>query len=45
MNLPFKIAKRYLLGKKSINAINIITGISVLGIAIGAMALILILSV
>ncbi len=45
MNLAFKIAKRYLFGKKSINAINIITGISVIGISIGAAALILILSV
>ena len=45
MNLAFKIAKRYLFGKKSVNAINIITGISVLGIAIGAASLVLILSV
>ena len=45
MNIAFNIAKRYLTGKKSINAINIITGISVLGISIGTAALILILSV
>jgi len=45
MNLPFNIARRYLFGKKSINAINIITSISVLGITIGTAALILILSV
>jgi len=45
MNLALKIAKRYLFGKKSINAINIITGISVVGISIGAAALVLILSV
>jgi len=45
MNLFFNIAKRYLFGKKSSNAINIITSISVLGIAIGTAALILILSV
>jgi lipoprotein-releasing system permease protein len=45
MNLSFNIARRYLFGKKSINAINIITGISVLGITIGTAALILILSV
>jgi lipoprotein-releasing system permease protein len=43
--LPFKIAKRYLFGKKTSNAINLITGIAVLGIAIGSAALILILSV
>ncbi len=39
------IARRYLLGKKSFQAINIITGISTVGIAIGAAALLLILSV
>jgi len=39
------IARRYLLGKKSFQAINIITGISTVGIAIGAGALLLILSV
>lgn len=45
MNFPLKVAFRYLYGKKNTNAINIITAISVLGIAIGAAALILILSV
>ena len=45
MLLNVEIAKRYLLGKKSTNAINYITWISVLGIAIGTAALILILSV
>jgi lipoprotein-releasing system permease protein len=45
MNLPFRIARRYLFGKKSTNAINIITGIAVFGVAIGAAAMILILSV
>jgi lipoprotein-releasing system permease protein len=45
LNLPFFIAKRYLISKKSHNAINIISGISVIGIAIGTMALIVILSV
>lgn len=39
------IAWRYLRGKKSFQAINIITGISTVGIAIGAGALLLILSV
>lgn len=43
--LFLKIAIRYLFGKKSTNAINIITGISVFGIAIGTAALILIMSV
>lgn len=45
MNLPFYIAKRYLISKKSHNIINIISGISVAGITIGALALIVILSV
>ena len=45
MNLSLKIARRYLFAKKSTNAINIITGISVLGIGIGAAALLLVLSV
>lgn len=45
MNLPFYIARRYLLGKKSQNAINIISAISVLGVATGTMALVIVLSV
>ncbi len=45
MNLPFYIARRYLLAKKSHNAINIISGISVAGVAVGTMALIAVLSV
>lgn len=45
MNLPLKIARRYLFAKRSTNAINIITGIAVFGVAVGTAALILILSV
>jgi lipoprotein-releasing system permease protein len=45
MNLPFFIAKRYLLAKKSQNVINIISAISVVGVATGTMALIVVLSV
>ena len=45
MNLYLKIAFRYLFGKKSTNAIQIITWISIVGMAIGTAALILILSV
>ncbi len=45
MNLPLRIAGRYLFAKKTTNAINIITGISVVGIAIGTAALVLVLSV
>lgn len=45
MKITFEIARRYLLGKNSNNAINLITWISILGITIGTAALILILSV
>lgn len=45
MNTSFYIAKRYLFSKKSTNAINIISGISMLGVFIGSAALIIILSV
>ena len=45
MKYSIDIAKRYLFGKKSTNAINIITSISVIGVAIGTAALILVLSV
>ncbi len=45
MNLSLHIARRYLLAKKSHNAINIISLISVVGVALGTMALIIILSV
>jgi lipoprotein-releasing system permease protein len=45
MQIPFFFARRYLFAKRSTNAINIITGISVGGIAIGTAALILVLSV
>lgn len=45
MRLPFFIAGRYLFAKKSHNVINIISLISAVGIGIGSMALIIILSV
>lgn len=45
MQFSIRIARRYLLAKKSTNAINIITGIAVFGIAVGSAALILVLSV
>lgn len=45
MKLSIQIARRYLFAKKSTNVINVITGISVMGITIGTAALILILSV
>ncbi len=45
VKLPVYIAKRYLFAKKSRNAINIISGVSVAGVTVGTMALIIILSV
>jgi lipoprotein-releasing system permease protein len=45
MNFPFFIARRYLFSKKSTNAINVISLISVIGVAVGSMALIIVLSV
>jgi len=45
LNLPIKFARRYLFAKRSTNAINIISGITVLGLAIGTAALIIVLSV
>ncbi len=45
MKLSLYIAKRYLFAKKSRNAINIISTVSVAGVAVGTMALIIILSV
>lgn len=44
MNFPFFIAKRYFIAKKSQNVINIITKIAITGVAIGTMALIVVLS-
>ncbi len=45
MNFPFFIARRYLFSKKSTNAINIISGISVVGVAVATMALVVTMSV
>ncbi|MBI5220093.1 MAG: FtsX-like permease family protein [Bacteroidia bacterium] len=45
MKFSLYIAKRYLFSKKSQNVINIISAISVFGVAVGTMALITILSV
>ena len=45
MNLPLHIAKRYLFSKKSHNAINIISAISVCGVALATLALVCTLSV
>ena len=44
MKLAFHIARRYLISKKSVNVINLISAISVTGVAVGTMALIVVLS-
>ena len=45
MNLPLYIAKRYLFSKKKHNAINIISAISVCGVALATLAMVCTLSV
>ncbi len=45
MNFPLYIARRYLFSKKSTNVINIISGISMLGVAVASMAMVVTLSV
>ena len=45
MNVSLYIARRYLFSKKSTNAINVISGISVIGVAVATMALVVTLSV
>lgn len=45
MNLSLYIAKRYIFAKKSHNAINVISGVSVCGVALATLALICTLSV
>lgn len=45
MNFPFFVARRYLFSKKSTHVINIISGISMIGVAVATMALVIVLSV
>lgn len=45
MRFAFYIARRYIFSKKSTNVINIISGISVVGVAVATMALVVTLSV
>ena len=45
MKVSYYIARRYLFSKKSVHAINFISGISMLGVFVGSAALIIILSV
>lgn len=44
MNVPFSIARRYLFSKNNRNVINIISGIAALGVGIGSLAMIVVLS-
>ncbi|WP_353128618.1 ABC transporter permease [Parapedobacter pyrenivorans] len=44
MNIAFYFAKRYLFSKKTVNAVNIISGISVVGVLVSSASLIIILS-
>ncbi|TPG64376.1 ABC transporter permease [Hymenobacter nivis] len=45
MNVPFLIARRYFSSKKKRNIISIISNISMIGVAVGTMSLIIVLSV
>ncbi|MCC9135721.1 ABC transporter permease [Pontibacter silvestris] len=45
MNVPFLIAKRYFFSRKKRNIISIISNIAMIGVAVGSMALIIVLSV
>ena len=45
MNFPFFVARRYLFSKKSTHAINVISGISAVGVSVATMALVVSLSV
>ena len=45
MNLSWTIARRYLVAKKSQNIINIISWVSVIGVGVGTLGLIIVLSV
>jgi lipoprotein-releasing system permease protein len=44
VNFSFFIARRYLFSKKSTNVINVISGISVIGVLVGTAALVILLS-
>jgi len=45
LETAFYIARRYLISKKSVNVINIISGVSIAGVTVGTFALVVILSV
>ena len=45
MNFPFLVARRYLFAKKSHNAVNVISAVSVIGVGVGTIALVIVMSV
>ena len=45
MSFPFYIARRYLFSKKSTNAINVISAITMAGVVVATMALVIVMSV
>jgi lipoprotein-releasing system permease protein len=45
MNLPFFVAKRYFIARKKTSFISLISWISMLGVCVGTMALVIVLSV
>ena len=45
MNFPFFVARRYLFSKKKTHVINVISFISVVGVAVATMALVVVMSV
>ncbi|MBC8464544.1 MAG: ABC transporter permease [Bacteroidetes bacterium] len=45
LNVPFYIAKRYLFSKRSRNVVHLISYVSMLGVAVGTAALVIVLSV
>ena len=45
MNFSILVARRYLFAKKSHNAVNVISAVSVVGVAVGTVALVIVMSV
>ena len=45
LSLTLRFATRYMFGRRSVNVINLVTGLSVAGLAVGAAAVLLVLSV
>ena len=45
MNFSFLVARRYLFAKKSHNVVNVISAVSIVGVAVGTLALLIVMSV